>query len=62
MRTAEYSRLWAAVDATGDCWEWIGKMNNKGYGLFFLNPKRASVRRGEYARRTRSACLSRLRP
>lgn len=30
--TAE--RFWEKVDKSGDCWLWIGKKNQNGYGLF----------------------------
>ena len=34
-------RLWAKVDATGDCWEWTASKDQDGYGLFHLpSPRR----------------------
>lgn len=27
-------RLWAKVDASGDCWQWTASVNPKGYGRF----------------------------
>ena len=29
MRTAQF---WDRVDTSGDCWEWMGARNSKGYG------------------------------
>lgn len=30
----EVDRFWTKVDKRGDCWEWRGCVNNKGYGQF----------------------------
>lgn len=30
----EEERFWARVDKSGDCWLWLGGVNNKGYGFF----------------------------
>lgn len=27
-------RFWSKVDASGDCWEWIGARDPRGYGRF----------------------------
>lgn len=27
-------RFWSKVDASGDCWEWIGRQDKHGYGEF----------------------------
>lgn len=32
LTEAEVARFWAYVDSTGDCWEWTGYRNAKGYG------------------------------
>ena len=32
MTTDEF---WAKVDASGDCWIWTGRKNDKGYGILF---------------------------
>jgi hypothetical protein len=32
-------RFWANVDATGDCWQWIGPATGSGYGDFRLKPE-----------------------
>ena len=32
-QTAE-ERFWSKVDKSGDCWEWIGRKDEKGYGRF----------------------------
>lgn len=34
--TAE-ERLWAKIDASGECWIWCGARTWKGYGLFRFN-------------------------
>jgi hypothetical protein len=28
------TRLWSKVDASGDCWEWLGGKSSNGYGKF----------------------------
>jgi hypothetical protein len=33
------ARFWAKVSKNGDCWNWTGAINNKGYGQFHLNGK-----------------------
>lgn len=30
-------RFWNQVDKSGECWEWIGTTNDRGYGLFRYN-------------------------
>lgn len=27
--------FWSRVDRSGDCWEWQGKRNERGYGVFY---------------------------
>lgn len=37
-------RFWARVErglATEDCWQWRGKLNDKGYGILWIRPKPA---------------------
>jgi hypothetical protein len=46
--TAE-ERFWAKVDAEGDCWEWTGSTNEKGYGVFKPSPQRGNVRSHRFA-------------
>lgn len=29
-------RVWARIDASGDCWEWTGVINRYGYGVVHL--------------------------
>ena len=33
LHTPPETRLWDKVDKSGDCWEWIGSRNSKGYGI-----------------------------
>lgn len=35
-KVLEY-RFWNRVDKTGSCWNWIGKKNKAGYGVFSLS-------------------------
>jgi len=32
-------RFWSRVDASGDCWEWLGAKDVNGYGDFEVNPR-----------------------
>jgi hypothetical protein len=32
-------RFWTKVSKNGDCWNWTGAVNNKGYGQFHLKGK-----------------------
>jgi len=32
-------RFWAKVNKTKNCWEWIGQLNDRGYGVFWLDGK-----------------------
>lgn len=34
-------RFWSRVDKSGDCWEWLGCKNGRGYGTFAVNGKRS---------------------
>jgi hypothetical protein len=33
------TRFWQRVDASGDCWVWLGGLNDGGYGRFYLDRK-----------------------
>jgi hypothetical protein len=35
-------RFWSKVDTSGECWEWMGSLNHKGYG-FIWNKTRAAL-------------------
>lgn len=37
--------FWAKVDADGDCWEWMGARNPKGYGIFGTKGKNVYAHR-----------------
>lgn len=47
MRTAE--KFWEKVDASGDCWLWMGGLNTGGYGRFTLDGRRQRAHRVAYA-------------
>jgi len=32
-----YKKFWDNVNKDGDCWEWVGSINGKGYGQLCLN-------------------------
>lgn len=32
-------RFWPYIDKSEDCWNWVGCVNNKGYGYFKINDK-----------------------
>ncbi len=38
-------KFWEQVDKTGDCWEWMGRLDEYGYGHFYFNGKLWSVHR-----------------
>jgi hypothetical protein len=48
VRAPAEQRFWAAVDRTGDCWEWTGQTITGGYGRFRVGPKRMLVHRYSY--------------
>lgn len=39
----------ANIDATGDCWEWIGSHDARGYGLLWLDGRHQKAHRLVYA-------------
>ena len=42
------SRFWRHVDDSGDCWEWKGTKDRKGYGQFTVNKKHFFAHRWAY--------------
>lgn len=45
-------RFWSKVDRSGPetgCWEWMGRKNDRGYGLFQVNHKALRASRIAYA-------------
>lgn len=49
MEQKDIERFWSKVDKSGDCWEWVGYLNEKGYGKFRLNNKLQRAHRISYA-------------
>lgn len=47
-KTREFMNKFISVDGLNTCWNWIGTVNNWGYGSFFLNKKRYSAHRVSY--------------
>jgi hypothetical protein len=43
----EEERFWSKVDKSGDCWLWLGSLNEEGYGKFHSG--RSCVRAHRYA-------------
>jgi hypothetical protein len=41
-------RFWSKVDKSGECWEWIGCKQYKGYGQFWMNGKVQKAHRISY--------------
>lgn len=39
------SRFWEKVDKTGDCWNWKGTTNGRGYGLVYVCNRRFGAHR-----------------
>ena len=44
----QLDRFWAKVDKSGDCWEWTGAINNKGYGQIRIHWKCYLAHRASY--------------
>jgi len=40
--------FWNCVEVTGNCWNWTGKANYKGYGYFSISGRRYQVHRWSY--------------
>lgn len=38
-------RFWSRVDASGDCWLWMGGTNSRGYGYFWDGTKQLAAHR-----------------
>ncbi len=47
MKTLE-ERFWEKVDTSGDCWEWLGSITNRGYGQFMAQRKLKVAHRASY--------------
>lgn len=45
--TAE-ERYWFKVDASGDCWDWLGSLDDDGYGRFYRERGYAMAHRHAY--------------
>lgn len=43
-----FKRFWSKVDPSGDCWEWTGTIDDKGYGLFKVNGNNVYAHRDAY--------------
>ncbi len=41
-------RYWQYVDKSGDCWEWLGRKSNSGYGMMNFDKKQYYVHRLSY--------------
>src|SRR5690554_6462185 len=48
MARPPLDRFWPKIDRTDDCWLWIGKINNRGYGLFYLDRRMQAAHRAAY--------------
>lgn len=44
VRRSPEERFWAKVDKSGDCWLWTGQRVRNGYGHFFIERGRSSVK------------------
>jgi hypothetical protein len=51
MIAAQVERFWSSVDKSGDCWEWTGHKDKKGYGSFrfMLDGKKSRAKAHRYA-------------
>jgi hypothetical protein len=41
-------RFWSKVDRSGSCWLWVGKQNNRGYGIFHADGRSLLAHRVAY--------------
>lgn len=41
-------RFWRSVDKSADCWEWTGRLGNRGYGIHEANGKAWTASRFSY--------------
>lgn len=46
--TPPEDRFWARVEKTNTCWLWKGHINEKGYGLIYVNRKAVRAHRFSY--------------
>ena len=46
--TLREDRFWSRVDAGGDCWEWTGNRNTKGYGRVWWDSGQRPAHRKAY--------------
>ena len=44
----EEPRILSKIDASGDCWEWLGSIDAGGYGKYWLNGTNVSAHRAVY--------------
>lgn len=43
--STDAERFWAKVDTSGDCWVWLGALNEQGYGVVIRGRKWVGARR-----------------
>ena len=43
-------RFWARVDKTGDCWNWVGGLDTRGYGALRVPAQRTSNKKVRVSR------------
>lgn len=41
-------RFWEKVDKSGDCWNWVGSDNGRGYGIFYHDGRYSRAHRFAY--------------
>ena len=44
-RGSHFDRIFSRVDAAGDCWEWTGHKNERGYGVVMIDRVQGPVHR-----------------
>ena len=49
-RQETLDNFWGKVNAEGVCWEWLGSLNEKGYGIFRVGTKRVRAHTSDLAR------------